>query len=369
MGSFEQSIDWQFLVDLIYTEHFHDTETLMREVLDRFRRVSKFSSAAFLPVDAATGALRTGVSMDHDAQCSVEYLERYLSLDPYMINGPAPDTMNKVFVFSDVAAGVPGFRQSEFRSFMQSVPYADALAALLATPASPVGVVTVHRTSRMAKFSARDIRDFGWLTRHLAKGLDSRERASNLEPKPGLGRLAVDIEGNILWLNGLARKILDEAHIDPRALCRLPPSGGQYKTRGEAFHARHEPLGRNSVYVRRGWIDAGRSLQEAPLHVPRKPPTKQQLPALMITFAPVSTAAGSTGWMASAHLTSTERKVARLLLQGRNYRSIAEFLDVEETTIKTHAYNIYAKAGVRTRHELMAMLVAREQGDESIEAV
>lgn len=369
MGSYGRGADWQSLVDLIYTEHVEDPGALMREVFDRYRRVSKFSSAVFLPVDAATGALRAGVSVDCDAQRTAEYLESYLSVDPYMLNGPTPDTMNEVFVFSEVAAGVPGFRRSEFPSFMRTVPYADALAVLLATPAHPVGAVTVHRTARMAEFSARDIHDFAWLARHLAQGIDLRERAANSGPKPGLGLLAVDAEGSILWLNGLARRIVDEARIDPRVLCRMPPGGRRYKTRRGVFHARCEPLGRNSVYVRRGWLAARESLQEAPLHAPAKRPPAVQFPALMVSFTPVSTAVDAAGWLASLDLTPAEKKVAGLLLRGLHYGSMAGALDIEETTVRTHVYRIYGKAGVRTRHEFMARLVALGEGNESNEAV
>lgn len=369
MGSSGRSADWQSLVDLIYTEHAEDPGSLMGEVFGRYRRVSKFSSAAFLPVDAATGALRAGVSVDHDSQHMTEYLERYLSLDPYVINGPTPETMNEVFVFSEVAAGVPGFRLSEFPAFMRKVPYADALAVLLATPAHPVGVVTVHRTERMAEFSARDIHDFAWLTRHLAKGIHLRERAANTGPKPGLGLLAVDAEGNILWLNGLARRIVDEARIDPRVLCRIPPCGRRYKTRRGVFHARCEALGRNSVYVRRGWVAARKSLQEAPLHALGKRPAAAQFPALMVTFTPISTAVDAAGWLASLDLTPAEKKVAGLLLRGLHYGSMAAAIGIEETTVRTHVYKIYGKAGVRTRHEFMAMVVALGEGNESNEAV
>ncbi len=369
MGSSARSTDWQSLVDLIYTEEVDDPCALLREVFRLYRRVSNFSSAVFLPVDAATGALRPGASVDHDPELIAEYLEHYLLLDPYMINGPTPATMNRVFVFTEVAAGVPDFRGSGFPDFMRKLPYADALAVLVATSARPLGVVSVHRKAHMAAFSDRDIHDFGWLTRHLAKGLDLRERAANVGPQAGAGLLVVDAAGNILWLNGLARRIVNEARIEPRALRRLPPEGKQYRTRNGVFRARCEPLGCDSVYVRRGWVVTKKSLQQAPLHVPRKRPPTIQNPALMVSFSPESVAADQVGWLACLNLTPGEMKVARLLLQGLHYGSMAATLGLAETTVRTHVYKIYGKAGVRTRHEFMALHVALAEGPDASEAV
>lgn len=59
----------------------------------------------------------------------------------------------------------------------------------------------------------------------------------------------------------------------------------------------------------------------------------------------------------SEKLTEREGEIAALLIQGKTYRMIANELHVSENTIKTHVKNIYAKAGVRKRTELMALLL------------
>lgn len=365
MGSPARGTDWQSLVDLIYTEHVPDSCTLLREVLGHYRRVASFSSAVFLPVQAATGALRDGVSIDHDPQLITEYLERYMLLDPYMISGPTPATMNRVFVFSEVAAGVPGFRRSGFPDFMRKVPYADALAVLLATPTRPVGVVSVHRKTRVAAFGARDVHDFAWLTRQLARAMDLRERAARPGPDPGTGLVVVDAAGKILWLNRLGRRIVEEACIDPRVLCRSQCDGRQFRTRTGNYCARSELLACDSVYVRRGWVAASKASTQVPLHVPCKRPPGSRLPASMVIFYPVSLTVDPMGSLASLSLTPTEMKVGVLLLQGLHYRQMAAVLGVGETTVRTHVYKIYAKSGVRTRHEFMALQVARAEGPDA----
>lgn len=56
-------------------------------------------------------------------------------------------------------------------------------------------------------------------------------------------------------------------------------------------------------------------------------------------------------------LTERENEIASLLLTGKTYRMIAGELHVSENTVKTHVKNIYSKAGVQSRTELINMLL------------
>jgi len=57
-------------------------------------------------------------------------------------------------------------------------------------------------------------------------------------------------------------------------------------------------------------------------------------------------------------LTHREREIAMLLARGLSYQAIAEQLFISLPTVKTHCSHIYKKCGVKSRHELAA-LVAR----------
>lgn len=59
----------------------------------------------------------------------------------------------------------------------------------------------------------------------------------------------------------------------------------------------------------------------------------------------------------SEKFTQREREIATLLISGKTYRLIAAELYVSENTIKTHVKNIYAKAGVQSRTELINMML------------
>ena len=63
-------------------------------------------------------------------------------------------------------------------------------------------------------------------------------------------------------------------------------------------------------------------------------------------------------WQSELGLSPRELEVALLLVQRVPYRQIAEQLYVSENTVKTHARNIYKKAGVSSREELLDTLEA-----------
>lgn len=56
-------------------------------------------------------------------------------------------------------------------------------------------------------------------------------------------------------------------------------------------------------------------------------------------------------------LTEREGEIAALLIKGKTYRMIAGELHVSENTVKTHVKNIYSRAGVQSRTELMSLLL------------
>lgn len=58
-------------------------------------------------------------------------------------------------------------------------------------------------------------------------------------------------------------------------------------------------------------------------------------------------------------LTEREGEITAHLIKGKTYRMIAGELHVSENTVKTHVKNIYSKAGVQSRTELMNLLLDR----------
>lgn len=58
------------------------------------------------------------------------------------------------------------------------------------------------------------------------------------------------------------------------------------------------------------------------------------------------------------NLSERERQVASLLLQRKTYKMIASELFISENTVKYYVKNIYSKLGIKSREELIDMVLA-----------
>jgi DNA-binding CsgD family transcriptional regulator len=98
----------------------------------------------------------------------------------------------------------------------------------------------------------------------------------------------------------------------------------------------------------------------------QKRPARESLEAALEGFETI----GASGWAAKARdelgrvggrtreegLTSAERRVADLVVEGRTNREVAAALFLGERTVASHLTHIYAKLGVRSRTELARRL-------------
>lgn len=72
--------------------------------------------------------------------------------------------------------------------------------------------------------------------------------------------------------------------------------------------------------------------------------------------APMDSAAREALWVDAYGFSAREVQIATLLVERTPYRQIAEGLGLSENTVKTHVRNIYKKADVASREELLAKL-------------
>ncbi len=70
----------------------------------------------------------------------------------------------------------------------------------------------------------------------------------------------------------------------------------------------------------------------------------------------MDSAARETLWAGEYGFSAREVQIATLLVERTPYRQIAEGLGLSENTVKTHVRNIYKKADVASREELLAKL-------------
>ncbi len=107
----------------------------------------------------------------------------------------------------------------------------------------------------------------------------------------------------------------------------------------------------------------------------QKRPAREAIEAALAGFEEI----GAAGWAEKARdelgriggrqreegLTPAERRVAKLVAEGKTNREVAAALFLGERTVASHLTHIYAKLGVRSRTELAHRLQARTAGDES----
>jgi DNA-binding NarL/FixJ family response regulator len=81
--------------------------------------------------------------------------------------------------------------------------------------------------------------------------------------------------------------------------------------------------------------------------------------ALALTSSAEEQPQSMRGDTASSVLTSRERDVLQLLVEGRSDREIAEALFIGTRTVQTHVANLFVKLGVNARAEAAAVAVRR----------
>ncbi len=88
-------------------------------------------------------------------------------------------------------------------------------------------------------------------------------------------------------------------------------------------------------------------------------PLAQALDEASAFLASVAAPAPPPGPPGTADLTRREQDVLRLLVAGRSDKEIAEALFIGPRTVQSHTEHLYAKLGVRNRHEATAVAVRR----------
>jgi len=59
-------------------------------------------------------------------------------------------------------------------------------------------------------------------------------------------------------------------------------------------------------------------------------------------------------------ISKREREVVELLLQGKTYKEIQDVLFISFNTVKNHAYNVYQKLGVKSRSQLVHVVLTEQ---------
>lgn len=241
-----------------------------------------------------------------------------------------------------------------YRDVLQPAGLGRELRVVLRDRRQPWGALVLFRETGAPDFTDADLRLMSTLAPDLAVAVRRTLLVSEITHRdrdegPGMAVLRID-GGQVLMemASNAARVMLAEvpdSRLSPTGLpvvvwtlaARLLAEGG----RGQ----------RSRVRLRSGrWV----SLQLDEL----TPESKQAAGStrLSLVIEPVGPYELAEVIAAAYGLTAREREVARLVVSGRSNPEVAAALSISLTTVQDHLKKVFAKLGVRSRHELTARM-------------
>lgn len=334
-----------------------DTASLRAEALRRLRTLLSIDAVFFATVDPITLLFTSAVAEQPLA-----------SVTPLFLDNEFGD--RDVNRFTDLAArrdpvasldqATRGTRADSRRytEIMAPLDLGDELRVVLRTGGRSWGVMCLHRSDAAAGFSEREAALLRRLSPHLAEGL----RRAQLTNAPKAGT-AADATGIIIldqdlrlvsinpaaerWLAELAETQWPESTELPlpvyAAAARLNSAAGEERRSGFVPELR----------LRTG---TGQWLQ---IHASRLAGAAGPQTAVILEHASPS---HLVSVLLAAHgLTPAQERVAALILQGRTTQQIAAAAHISAHTVQEHLKAVFDKFGVRSRRELVAVVLAHRE--------
>lgn len=342
-----------------------DGPDLLREVVGRLRRAIPFDAHCASLTDPGscliTHAMADGMGGEKEAAIFLDrlYFEYDLDRIRAMTHGRRP-----VALLSGLAGG-PLERSPRYQEMLRPLGLAHEMRSVFAGGGSPWGTLDLSREAGAPDFGPREVSLMKRLAPHLGAGLKAatlRSRASDAEGDetdiPGV--LTLDHEGRVVqntpaaeyWLRQLGdlRPGWREGAGLPVAVRMV--SGKLRKVLGPASdHGPgdgHGDAPRVRVRTLTGrWLALYGSLTEAS---PGRPSET------VIVIEPAKPEEVVVFSMAAYGLSPREEEIARLVMGGSSTKEISTALHISEYTVQNHLANVFEKAGVRSRGELLKRL-------------
>ena len=253
----------------------------------------------------------------------------------------APEPVQALYA---AAEGEPE-ASARWREVLEPQGWGDELRAALRDRSGVWGFVCLHRFAGDAPFDRQDVARLARVLPVLTEAFRRTAAAAgpSIEPSaegPGVIVLRPDL--SVAAVTGSAGNLLDELRTrDPAYDLPLPIASVAVRLQREGSPQRltmRTPTGRG-VSLHAGFLDGDAAGHIA---VVVEPPT----PATMLPLFALSIA-----------LTPRETEVAAAVLRGESNRLAARRLGISELTVQTQVRSVFAKAGVRSRGELVARML------------
>lgn len=321
------------ILDIVYS--INDRSALFRAVCESLQKIIGFYSAIFTPAyqaDPETEDARPYVNgyelFNFPEGAMIPYLDHYHRLDPFVTSGWW-QTRNKV-IGNTCLMPASTLKKSEFICDYL-LPYTGifyALGVVMASQGDTVGILGFHRLKSERDWSPRDKEMVNHLVPHLARAirnLDLKEKKTFLtDQKTGI--LVTEKDGHPVYMNEEAKRIVGKMPLN-----KIPDPG---------FGSMPVFLKRNRKTYR---------VRTFPVEIRQK--RKVILLERHPQANPISDRFSGFG------LSSREKEIADLVIQGQTNRKIAEELLISEWTVKDHLSNIFEKCKVSRRSMLVVTLL------------
>jgi DNA-binding CsgD family transcriptional regulator len=324
---------------------------LRDRVLTRLRRAVPFDAAFWATVDPAT------LLFTQPHQLDIPH-----GTIPYFIqNEFIDDDVNKWTTLARDGAGVRTLAEvtegdleasPRYRDIFEPLGLADELRAVFRLGGVCWGYLCLHRAAG-SWFSPDEADYVRRLAPHLAEAIRAGLLVSSIERGPvaeAPGLLVLDLDGTFISMTEAGGQWLDElGHPDP-GRAGVPAEFRELAAMVQQPGGLESELPRLRVRTRAGrW---------AVLHASRL--ASPGLDAVAVIIEEPSPAELAPVLMLAYGLTEQERTVTRLVCRGLSTRDIAARLTITDNTVQDHLKSIFDKVGVRSRRELVAVILQEQ---------
>jgi DNA-binding CsgD family transcriptional regulator len=327
-----------------------DVAALRSAALRSLRRLMAIDAAFVATADPETLLFTSGYGEEPLAGAAQMFLDNEFSGAD--VNRFAALATSRTHVSSlDAATRGERAASGRYRDVMRPLGLGDELRAALTTGRDCWGYLCLHRTDHPLGFAPAEAALVARVAPHLAHGLRQAlllhgPPAPSEVPRPGVVLVADDL--SVVAATPEAEDLLSQLDRPPGL--RLPFPVGAVAAALRAVE--RDPTGSRAVPSARVRAASGQWLD---VHASRL--AGSGAGAIAVVVEPSAPQSAVPLRLAAHGLSARESEVVRLVLRGASTRAISDTLHISAHTVQDHLKAVFDKLGVRSRRDLVGLLL------------
>jgi DNA-binding CsgD family transcriptional regulator len=332
-----------------------DADQLRSEVLRRLRPIVSIDAAFFATVDPATLLFTSALAEEPLGTATPMFLDNEFGQDDVNKFVSLAEGSDQVGSLDHATQG-ERYLSQRYRDVMSPMQLGDELRAALVIKGRCWGVLCLHRAQSPHGFSESEIRLVRRIAPHIAEGLRRAVVLGSAQRSPtgevGVGIVLLDEGLSLVSMNPAAELWLDEitngtgTELQDDLPIALYAAAARLATADESATDLH-----SDVRLRTG---SGAWLTLRASHLYGKDGRQTA-----VVLEPATSAEMSSMVLDAHGLTPAQERVAGLVLRGHSTKEIVDQLQISANTVQEHLGAVFEKFGVRSRRELVALLLGR----------